>query len=543
MKNEQESKNLSKNNTKALLAEIMNNPEKRKYACEKSIALFSLYYFSEFHHFEMPDFHKDMYEDLNFDGLIGALWVAYRESAKTSLAKIGLAHAICYNRKKFILWTSYDLKKASSNLFDIAFALQTNERILEDFGQLFYEPDMEIDEEKKKFSKKKSVSEFITVNRIKVKAYSTGTSIRGEVYNSYRPDLIILDDIENSKTIVSEAMTDEVINFMDEMLSGAAPDANFLLLANRLSNAGSVVYFEDKIKSEKNWRVRDIKVVDEAGNITWPQKYVFTDSEAEKINKGIDDPKKRVVSLEQKQRLLGYTTYNREMLNTPLTDEERQIKVAWLQEIFTDDEIKNKTCNRYVTIDVADSKARGKNDPDATGTTIVDIDAEGNWHVQLVKASHINSPELIDWIFYLWEMYKPVKIGVEKKSLEDQIMPYIRQRSEERQVFPVVVELKHGGVNKQDRIRGALQGRLQHKKIRFRKDAKDDTQKLKNQLYDFPKSKHDDLIDALAYIAQIGLRPFSYGKEEYKSMLHKDFYEHKRKEKSLISTRSKILNL
>ena len=158
---------------KKLLLEIMNDPVKRKYACEKSVALFSLYYFSQYHWFDMPDFHEDMYKDLSFDDVIGAMWVMFRESAKTSLAKIGLAHAICYVRKNFILWVSYDLKKAASNLYDVALSLQTNDRILEDFGQLFYEPDMSDDIDKRKFSKKKSIAEFITVNKIKVKAYST----------------------------------------------------------------------------------------------------------------------------------------------------------------------------------------------------------------------------------------------------------------------------------------------------------------------------------------------------------------------------------
>jgi phage terminase large subunit-like protein len=153
---------------------------------------------------------------------------------------------------------------------------------------------------------------------------------------------------------------------------------------------------------------------------------------------------------------------------------------------------------------VADSKARGKNDPDDTGTTVVDIDSEGNWYVQMVNASKMNSPELIDWVFYIWETYKPIKIGIEKKALEDQVLPYIKQRSAERQIFPVVVELKPGGTNKIDRIRGALQGRLQHGKIKFRRNPVDDTAKLKTQLFDFPKGRHDDLcLDGETRIATL----------------------------------------
>jgi len=543
IKNELINSSINKDDFNKLFQEILDDPVKRRYACEKNIALFSLYYFSHYHLFEMPDFHSNMYKDLNFDEIVGAMWIMFRESAKTSLAKIGLIHTICYERKKFPIWVSYDQRKAASNLYDVALTLQTNQRIIDDFGQLFYERELDVDEEKQRFSKKKSVKEFITSNKIKVIAYSTGMNIRGEVYDSFRPDLIIMDDIENSKTVVSEAMTLEVTTFIDEMLAGTAPDCNFLVLANRLSFSGSIVYLEDKVKAEKNWVVRDIPVADIHGNILWPQKYVKTDKEAAEFNKNIVNPKERKVSLETKERIQGYTTYNREMLNTPLTDEEREIKLSWLQKIFKQEDIKDRVVNRYITIDVADSKARAKNDPDYTGTIIVDIDGEGNWYTQLVRAERLNSPELIDWIFYLWETYKPIKIGVEKKSLEDQVMPYIRQRSDEKQIFPVVVELKHGGVNKEDRIRGAVQGRLEHGKVYFKHNATDHTSNLKKQLYDFPKAKHDDLSDALAYIDQIGFRPFGQKKDEYKSSLHKEFYEYKRTQKQLTSVRSRILNL
>ena len=425
----------------------------------------------------------------------------------------------------------------------MAFGLQTNQKILDDFGQLFYEREMEDDEEKQKFSKKKSVKEFITTNKIKVMAYSTGMNIRGEVYDSYRPDFILLDDIENSKTVTSEAMTLEVTTFIDEMLSGSAPDCNFLILANRISFSGSIVYLEDKVKQETDWVVRDIKAVDDDGNITWPEKYVHTDKEALIANEGTDDPKKRKVSLEKKERILGYTTYNREMLNTPLTDAEREIKLKWLQKEFEQAHIKGRTVNRYVTIDVADSKARGKNDPDYTATTVVDVDAQGNWYVQHASRRRMNSPELIDHIFYVWETYGPVKIGVEKKSLEDQVMPYVRDRSAEKGIYPVVVELRHGGTSKTDRIRGALQGRLQFGKIYFRKNSLDDTSQLKKELYDFPKGKHDDMADALHYIAQIAHRPFVQAEKKYSSELAKDFYEDRAKRKAKTSVRSRILNL
>lgn len=538
----------SKPGSTNLLEEIRSDPAVRYYACERSLKLFSLYYFDQYHLFGLPDFHDDFYRDAEFDELVGALWIAFRESAKTSIAKIALIHKICYLKKRFGIWVSYDQRKAESNLYDVAYTLQTNQKIINDFGQLFWDPELELTEEKTRFSKKKSIREFITANKVKVKAYSTGMSIRGEVYGSFRPDFIILDDIETMKTVVSEARTSQVIEFFDEMISGSSGDANFLILGNRLTFSGSLSHIEDTIKGDKEWAVRDIPVINEAGTIAWPQKYALTDAEADRRNAileslGITDRKRHVISLERKQRQMRPFVYNREMMNQPLTDDEREIKLEWLQKTFTTEQIIDTARNRYICIDVADSKARGKADPDYTGTVVADIDFADNWYVQYVKNRRMNAPELVEWIFYLWLVYKPIKIGIEKKALEDQVMPYIKARSEKDKIYPVIVELQHGGTRKEDRIRGALQGRLYNGKIKFLSGAQDDTDVLKNQLLDFPKAKKDDLADALAYVDQIGARPFSVNSQTKVSELHKEFWANKARLKQLNSPRARILKL
>jgi len=122
-----------------LLTRLSKNKEERVFACSESVWLFSLIYFTKYHHFPMPYFHGGMYEDLLFDDIIGALWIMFRESAKTSLAKIKIIHNIVYKKKMFNIWTSYDQLKAEGNLFDVALELQTNKNLIADFGQLFYE--------------------------------------------------------------------------------------------------------------------------------------------------------------------------------------------------------------------------------------------------------------------------------------------------------------------------------------------------------------------------------------------------------------------
>lgn len=471
-----------------------------------------------------------MYSDLDEmnSELIGVLWEMFRESAKTTIAKIKIIHNIVYQKKHFNIWSSFDKSKANANLFDIVIQLQTNKKLISDFGQMFFSSNLR----DQKSSEKKSITEFITTNGVKVKSYSTGQSIRGEVFGEYRPDFVVLDDIETMKTVVSDAKTRQVIDFIDECLSGLGSDANFLVLANRLAETGSVAYLEEKLKGLKNWRIRNIPLIDENG-LVWPEKYVMTDAEAIEVNENIKNRREWKVSVETKKKTLGETVFNREMLNRPLTDDEREFKLRWLQQEFTQSMLEGKVLNRYIAIDTANTSEHQANqlkgDPDYFGITVVDVDTDGNWYIQYAKRERLNAPEKVDKIFELWKVWSPLEIGIEEKSFESELKPYILLKGEQQNIFPVVKELKHHGKNKYERIRGALQGRFQFNKIFFRKDSVDDQEKLRLELYDFPKAKHDDLSDALAYIEQIAVRPFTQVRERYRTEIEQEFYENKNK--------------
>ncbi len=546
--------NLKSNGPSQKLLSLLEDKTKRIAACERHIWLFSLYYFTRFHFFTMPPLHKEMYSDLegmNTGQVIGAVWKMWRESAKTTLAKIKIIHNICYKKKFFNIWASFDQAKAEANLFDIVLELQTNGRLINDFGQLFFSGRTG----KEKPSEKKSIKEFITTNGVKVKAYSTGQSIRGEVFGAYRPDFVILDDIETMKTIVSEARTKQVVDFVDELLSGMGGDCNVLVLANSLSYIGSVVYLEEKVRGMTGWVIKDVPVISEENVINWADKYVMTDVEATATNATILNPKEHKISLETKRRLLGEFVYNREMLNRPLTEEEREFKLKWLQKTYVDEDLAGKVLNTYAVFDIANSKGRKESQqrgqPDFTGIIVVSIDTYNNWYVRYVKRERINAPEKIERIFWIWQAFRGehhlnqelIKIGVEKVAFEDEILPYIKIKSEEQKVYPVVEELKHGGTQKEQRIRGALQGRFQHGKVFFQKQPVDDTDKLKLELYDFPKSKFDDLMDALAYIEQIGVPPYAAKNEMGHEMtdVEKEFFELKNKDKKKLADRVRNL--
>jgi len=85
--------------------------------------------------------------------------------------------------------------------------------------------------------------------------------------------------------------------------------------------------------------------------------------------------------------------------------------------------------------------------------------------------------------------------------------------------FLSVIDLTHGNKKKTDRIVWALQGRFEHGRISLVRGEWN--KQFVDQLLNFPNPQvHDDLIDALAYIDQIGVTEFVgvLDEEEYEAL-------------------------
>jgi len=292
---------------------VNGTKEQRVYACSKSFAAFAAYYFTEYFTYPPAPFHWDFYKDCHklVDGrLKEAAWIGFRECAKTSVAKMFIVWCILYRKKKYINYDSYDKSNSEAALFDIAVALQTNKKILRDFGQIYF-PSKQGKE--KKEAKVKRIGNFITENKVKVEAFSTQEPIRGRVYESQRPDMVVFDDVESSRTKDSMPIILKIIEHINECRTGIAVDGSILYLGNLITEDGVITYIMDILKNRDNTVVRNIPVIED-GKPTWPGKYVMTDEEAIKVNK---DKKNPLVSLEAKRRDLTDPVFETEMMNNP----------------------------------------------------------------------------------------------------------------------------------------------------------------------------------------------------------------------------------
>ena len=308
--------------------------EERVYATSKSFKLFCVYYFTKYFTYQPAPFHDDFFqdfEDLVYGRVKDATWIAYRESAKTSIAKMGLAWIIArkqiidalrkqeedvshWGERLYVNVDCYDKQNAESILFDVVTELQTNDLLVADFGQLYNQA------RTKDEASLKRVSNFVTNNRIRVQAHTALTPMRGRLYQQHRPDFILRDDLENAITADSPAITEKIIRLLDEAKGGLAGHGVSITLGNFILEAGVMGYIRKAVNGSGG-RVRFVPIIDRQGALAWPDKYVKSDAEAAAVNNSIADPSKRKISLESKRRELnagGRRVYEVEMLLDPV---------------------------------------------------------------------------------------------------------------------------------------------------------------------------------------------------------------------------------
>lgn len=301
------------------------NIDQRRYICSKSFAYFAFYYFNDYFVFKTPEYHWQFFDDCErivSGELRDVLWIAFRESAKTTIAKIFVVWCICYRKKKYIAWDSYDGTNAESALFDIALHLQTNKKILRDFGYLYRKRKINKtkEEQEEDAPEMKRGSVFITTNKIKVECFTTQYSPRGRISGKERPDLFVFDDIENNITKESIPLTTKIKSHVDEVNTGLQNMGSQLVLGNYITEEGVIAHLRERFEGKRGKLVRDIPIEkrDSNGNKvpTWPGKYVMTNQES--LQENINLPKeKHKISLEQKREDWGDVMYETEGMNNP----------------------------------------------------------------------------------------------------------------------------------------------------------------------------------------------------------------------------------
>ena len=419
------------------------------------------------------------------------LWLMFRESAKTSFAMGFLLWTLVYRKRRYLNVDSFDKENSERLLFDVVLELQTNDKLRFDFGEL-YNAVRNQDQ-----VTQKRVSNFVANNGVRVEAHSTQESVRGRKHGDQRPDWLLLDDFETTKTKDSKAYTQQVIGHINEFKAGLDGSAIVLYLGNYISEYGSIQSLIDRAKDDDRLFVRNVPVIID-NKPTWASKYAMTNDEAQKRNEGRGEEDVKVISLEDRKKQLGGQAFAAEMMNQPIDEQSQEFFKTWFR-YRTLKEIEEMVTRKFATIDTAYSKAETG---DYTGITKNYVDKNNRWNI-ISQRYKINAKQLIDIIFQLHDSGFE-QIGVEETAFTEGLKPFFEEECRKRNKYPYVVALKHGGTLKETRIRGLIP-RFEAGDIYFIDNL---CYELEEELLRFPKSINDDLMDSLQYQLKIAKPPF-----------------------------------
>jgi hypothetical protein len=140
---------------------------------------------------------------------------------------------------------------------------------------------------------------------------------------------------------------------------------------------------------------------------------------------------------------------------------------------------------------------------DKTAIAVVKVLDDERWWVRDIYLGRWGVEETAKKIIDAVESVKTMNIGIEKGALYQAVAPYLVAEAAKRNVPLNVEPLSHENKAKNERIGWALQGRMEHGKIEFRPGAH--MKEVEDQFLNFPSTLvHDDALDALAYVVQLG---------------------------------------
>lgn len=424
---------------------------------------------------EIPKFQSEIFETLeNLKKIKRVALASPRGFAKSATCSIFFPiWAAVFRHFKEILVVSNSEALAINFLRNIKTNLEENERITALWGP--------------QESDKWTETHIILKNGCSIRAVGWGAQIRG-----FRPDLIILDDIESDETVASEDIRGKMKDWILKAAINSLTYDGCMLFIGTLISRLSLLYewinnTPEGWKSIFNQAYKD--GIEEPGYEVWPSLW----------------PHER---LKARKAEIGTAAFCSEFLNNPIPADGVRFNPHTFK-FFTDSDIQGKQLGTYIAIDPAFSESKT-----ADFGVIMSCFHDGldNIYVDSYYRRRGTAGDIIRAFIDIYRAHKNKirAVGVETVGPQKAFYEQLQNECWQNGLYPPFKKLTGmmntaRGVmrNKKDRVTFSLQPRFEAGKIWFRKEQTE----LTNELTLFPEGRHDDLCDSLSYITSL-VEPF-----------------------------------
>lgn len=425
------------------------------------------YFFSTYlpHYFADPfaPFHRELLELLAPRGsaVVPVVVAAPRGFAKTTLVSFGyVLHQALFGRRRFVVIGSDTADLACDLTGYLRLELAHNQRLAEDFGHLT--------------RVRGPADDFVTGDDARILARGRGQRLRGLKHGRHRPDLVILDDLENDKNVKNPRLVRELLDWIREAVYPAIdPSGNLFIIGTVLAKRSALsTMLASPDEPYRRFTRRIYRAIDEQGRSLWPQRHPVED-------------------LLKQKALMGSAAFNKEKQNDP-RDDEGLFQEAWLRP-YHPAELEGKPLAVAGFLDP--SLAAGETG-DYKAVVSVGLDgAAGVFYVLDAFILRCSLGALVRAVLNRQARYDYLVFGVEDNLFQRLLIDEFARAAVENSVVLPLKGVTHR-LAKETRLAG-LSPLVERGLVRFNPGHSDQSL-LMEQLIHFPSpSVHDDGPDAL----------------------------------------------
>jgi len=426
-----------------------------------------------------------------------------RGFGKTTICEALVKKGILYQENRFIGYLSHSSTNAELSTESIKMDLLSNERLREIGFPTITEGKEGISSDLEKqfqFSKKAWVANGHTF----ILPRGAGQQVRGLKWIRYRPDLWIVDDLEDDQEIENEIQRDKLKRwfFGSLMKTVSRYDRDYrIIYIDTVKHEDALI---THILGDPDWECVELPgyTTDDDGNYVTVDEGFLTQEELDKE-----------VAFHRRQHLMDVLA--RELGCQPTSREDNEFAGYFLYYKETDEDFRKRLpfLENLLIVDPAKTK---KMTSAQSGFLVLGVDVErGKYYVRAAFGRFLTQAELIETMFSLCAQYDCKVLGVEVTSLEEHITyPIKNYQMMHKKTGIELVQLKaRGGKGELGGVTGSKVGRargvipLYQQGLIYHNES--GTAELEAQALSFPRPKRWDVLDCAAYIPQmleVGLR-------------------------------------
>lgn len=236
---------------------------------------------------------------------------APRGHAKSTVHSFGRPlYEAAHRRKSFIILVSDTAAQAESLMGDIYGELLENEELTRDY------PHLALPEGKdyRKKRTKRTVKDLITLGGIRFLGVGARQKLRGMKKGGKRPDLIIVDDLENDENVYTGSQREKLWNWFTRALLPlpGAQEHHITVLGTILHKKSLLMRLLEQGQQDGSWETRKYAAILPDGSLLWPGNW-------------------SVEKLQKRRRSMGSRSFKIEFMNDPSDSESALWQMDWIQ--------------------------------------------------------------------------------------------------------------------------------------------------------------------------------------------------------------------